>query len=657
MQLKAHFLGLTALVALLAVGVSIALARPLGQNGAPALISYQGYLAAQDGTPVADGDYPLKFAIYDAETGGVKIWEETQNSVNVAGGFFSVLLGNGSCSTGCPLGASTFAGATRYLQVSLDLGSGFVDFPRQPLVSVPYALQAQVAANAPWNGLTGLPAGFADNTDDVDDLVSYDEISATVGTGNQQVAAGNHAHNALYYTEIELQTSGSASVHWDNLSNVPPDLADGIDDVDDIVSYDEISGTIGTGPQQVAAGNHAHNNLYYTETELQTGGSANVHWDNLSNVPPDLVDGTDDVDDTVSYDEISGIVGTGNQEVAAGDHLHDDRYYTETELQTSGSANVHWNNLSSVPPGFADGTDDGASYENVIVVAKSGGDYTSVKDALDQTTGAGQNNRYLVLVGPGVFTETDLLQVRGYVHLKGYGPNVTLIKSLRSAATQGPDAATVQLDDNGRISNAQINNEGTGSTYGIGIYSATPASREAVIDNVVVQANGSGGVAHYALYLNDAEPTIKDSWLQATGASTVNSALGSVNIAAGFPQALILNSYLIGGNDNGITCADNTGTGFGLQMTNSSPTIRDSYICGGHRGIVAGVNGNVQLQHSLVNVSSTAGAFLFEATASGSLLVANSGVFYVGNKFTGTGSLVCVGAYKANYTAANATCD
>ncbi|OUC07998.1 hypothetical protein RY27_11610, partial [Litorilinea aerophila] len=51
--------------------------------------------------------------------------------------------------------------------------------------------------------------------------------------------------------------------------------------------------------------------------------------------------------------------GTGSANtVARSDHNHDDRYYTETELQTSGSAQVHWGNLSNVPAGFADGTDD-----------------------------------------------------------------------------------------------------------------------------------------------------------------------------------------------------------------------------------------------------------------------------------------------------------
>lgn len=292
---------------------------------------------------------------------------------------------------------------------------------------------------------------------------------------------------------------------------------------------------------------------------------------------------------------------------------------------------------------------------NVIVVAKNNGDFTSVSAAMSSITTTSSSNRYLVWVGPGVYTESNLVQVKAYVHLQGAGPNATVVESSRTAATPGPNAATVQLDDDGRISDLTIVNKATG-TFDIAIYSSS-ATRDAVIDNVVAEANGSGGVGHYALYLNDAAPYVQHSTLRATGATgfgtAVNAGMGIVNVSGGFPQPLIENSKLIGGNSNGITCADNTGTGFGVQGVNASPDIRYSYVCGGHRGIFLGINGNMQVRHSHIEVSSTGSAFLFETTSSASVLIADSGVFYVGNKFTGTGNLVCVNTYKSNYTAAS----
>ncbi|MCB8977399.1 MAG: hypothetical protein H6657_08275 [Ardenticatenaceae bacterium] len=445
-------------------------------SGAPSLISYQGYLADSGGTPLSNGNYAMSFAIYTASSGGSKVWEESQSSVAVGGGYFSVLLGSGSCTTGCPLGASTFSGTTRYLQTSVTTGSGTTTFPRQQLAAVPFALQATEAQTMAWSGLT------------------------------------------------------------------------------------------------------------------------------------------------------------------------------------------------SVPSGFADGTDDGATYQHVVTVAKSGGDFTSVASAMNSITDSSSTNRYLVRVMPGVYTETSLVTVKSYVHVRGSGPNATVITSSRSSSTPSNASATVDLLDNGRISNITVRNTGTG-TYGIALYSAE-TSRDAVVDNVEAEAIGAGGTGHYAAYWNDAEATIRNSSLFAGGAvgfgTAVNAGFGSVNISGGFPQALIENSKLIGGSNNfNENCNDPTGTGFGMQLSNSSPQVRYSYICGGHRGIAVYTNGNAIVESSSLKVSTSGSAFLFEISASGSISVANSGISYLGNKFTGAGTgLRCVGNYNlgtwaalSNGTTAAAACN
>lgn len=47
------------------------------------------------------------------------------------------------------------------------------------------------------------------------------------GTGSATtVSRSDHDHNAAYYTQTQLQTSGSSTVHWNNLSNVPAGVTD-----------------------------------------------------------------------------------------------------------------------------------------------------------------------------------------------------------------------------------------------------------------------------------------------------------------------------------------------------------------------------------------------------------------------------------------------
>jgi hypothetical protein len=290
-------------------------------------------------------------------------------------------------------------------------------------------------------------------------------------------------------------------------------------------------------------------------------------------------------------------------------------------------------------------------YANVISVAKSGGDFSSVADALASITDASAENPWLVRVMPGFYLETELVRVKSFVHLQGAGPDITVITSTRTAGSPGDTSATVRLDEAARISDLTVRNEGTG-VFGIALYS-TLTTRASVVDNVHAEAVGAGGTGHYGAYWNDASAIIRNSTLIAGGATGfgtgVNAAFGSVNISAGFPQALIENSILMGGSANNLeNCSDSTGTGFGLQLRESSPMVRYSYICGGHRGVAVYNNGHPQIQNSSVKVSSTGSAFLFEISASGSISLANSGVSYVGNKFTGAGTgLRCVHAYNS----------
>ena len=118
---------------------------------APMLMNYSGKLVDNESQPVTNGSLPMKFRIYDGETGGAMKWGESQ-TVNVQTGFYSVLLGSGTPLDGSgSLDATVFTGDMRYLEVEVN---GTVLVPRQRIASVAYALQTAVAGTVQDGAIT-----------------------------------------------------------------------------------------------------------------------------------------------------------------------------------------------------------------------------------------------------------------------------------------------------------------------------------------------------------------------------------------------------------------------------------------------------------------------------------------------------------------------
>jgi len=76
-------------LALLMAGASAAQGPAIPAPGLP----YRGDLQDAAGSPVPDGAYDLRFALYDAPEGGKLLWSETQVGVPVQGGAFETALG------------------------------------------------------------------------------------------------------------------------------------------------------------------------------------------------------------------------------------------------------------------------------------------------------------------------------------------------------------------------------------------------------------------------------------------------------------------------------------------------------------------------------------------------------------------------------------
>ena len=113
-------------------------------NAVPNLISYQGVLNDKDGVPLST-TVSMTFQIYDVETGGTPLWNETQ-SVQVASGVFNVKLG-----TVQELSSSMFQQDTLFLSVQVASDPEMV--PRQQITSSSYSQKSELVGHG------GIPIG------------------------------------------------------------------------------------------------------------------------------------------------------------------------------------------------------------------------------------------------------------------------------------------------------------------------------------------------------------------------------------------------------------------------------------------------------------------------------------------------------------------
>lgn len=177
---KIRFLSRVIMLILVA-GVALVSAQgpgPQGDVGTQVALgnafTYQGRLKS-GGEPVG-GACDFQFSLWDADSGGAQIGTtQTRPNVSVSDGYFTI--------PDLDFGSTAFQGDARWLAVAVRCPAGSGTYtpltPRQPLTAAPYALFSKAA---PWSGLTGVPAGFADW---VDNDTTYTAGTGLTLTGNQ----------------------------------------------------------------------------------------------------------------------------------------------------------------------------------------------------------------------------------------------------------------------------------------------------------------------------------------------------------------------------------------------------------------------------------------------------------------------------------------
>jgi hypothetical protein len=156
---------------------------------------------SKDGA-LLEGNATVSFQLFDAQTAGNIVWPTPPVSAEsfdivAIGGKFSVALGS---TLGKELSSAVFDGSMRWLQITIDDGSGPSTLsPRVAVHTVPYAFRAEEAESLP-----GLPPA---------DIATTGELAALQG-------------------QVDALSTSASSAHtdWANIENRPSDIDDGDDD-------------------------------------------------------------------------------------------------------------------------------------------------------------------------------------------------------------------------------------------------------------------------------------------------------------------------------------------------------------------------------------------------------------------------------------------
>jgi len=148
---------------------------------------------------------------------------------------------------------------------------------------------------------------------DTDGLIDWSKVKNRAAT----YTPSSHNHDTSYYTKAQVDTNISTAI-TDLQANAPTAL-DTLNELADALGDDAaFHTTMVNALAGKSASTHLHDDRYYKETELQTSGQASVHWNNLSNKPAIVTSTTETVEDiaggmigatngiAVSYDDVTG---------------------------------------------------------------------------------------------------------------------------------------------------------------------------------------------------------------------------------------------------------------------------------------------------------------------------------------------------------------
>ena len=214
--------------------------------------------------------------------------------------------------------------------------------------------------------------------------------------------------------------------------------------------------------------------------------------------------------------------------------------------------------------------DPGPRPAQVVWVAKSGGDFTSLTSALASITDNSISKTYVIKVAPGSYAETSAVNLKSYVDIEGSGEGITTITCNCATGAIAVSSAVLSALSVGHIQvrHLSVTNTGGGSvSFGIGT-NGVDATVE--FDHITIMATG-GGLGSNAVF---------------TSGTPNGPGFNDVTATAGQPGALSASAvYLFNASTsrlNNVSATSTTGgNSYGISVaTGSKVLIRDSALSG-----------------------------------------------------------------------------
>jgi hypothetical protein len=283
---------------------------------------------------------------------------------------------------------------------------------------------------------------------------------------------------------------------------------------------------------------------------------------------------------------------------------------------------------------WAPSPDLNGDYQNYIIVAKSGGDYTTITAALAAITTTSAANRYLIKVMPGVYNEA--VTMKPYVDIEGSGETNTTI-----AYTSFGSGATVTAAGPAEMRFLTVESSSLGSS-GQAIYDQG-TSNNFRLTHVTLNVSGTA-IETDGIYITGAsDATLTDVRINVKG---VSSNIG-VNLVQTTKSPTLINVS--------VSVSGATSSNVGIFVQNAAPTIRDSVFTvtgGASYGMIANTEGASQV---LVYNSQLSGTSASVLNGSGS--TARIGASQLsGGAVINSGTLTCAGVYDESFVFYASTC-